>query len=221
MRFEVQGLCVLALLQGCVSASRHDELKKKYDDARAQLVDDRAEIRTLEQELAEHTQLASQLAAQIEAGEREIAALESQNEENAKLIAAQADEGQRLTGELAALLRDKSQLPCSRWAACSPNMGGRRFQVEGHTDDVPIRNEQFPSNWELAAARALVVVRAMMASGMQSHALSAASYGEYHPTASNETAQGRSQNRRIEIVLLPDLSSLPGYDELQRAVSQR
>jgi chemotaxis protein MotB len=100
-------------------------------------------------------------------------------------------------------------------------MGRRRVQVEGHTDNVPIHNDQFASNWELASARALVVVRAMMHSGMPSDAISAASYGEFHPAASNDEPKGRAMNRRIEVVLLPDLSSLPGFDELQQAVSQQ
>ena len=97
----------------------------------------------------------------------------------------------------------------------------RRVQVEGHTDNVPIHNEQFPSNWELASARALVVVRAMTAAGMSSETISAASYGEFHPVGTNDDARGRAVNRRIEVVLLPDLSTVPGYDELQQVVSRQ
>jgi len=98
-------------------------------------------------------------------------------------------------------------------------MSNKRFQIEGHTDNVPISTTRFPSNWELAAARALVVVKSMVDGGMQHSALSAASYGEFHPAATNDTDQGRAENRRIEIVLLPDLSSLPGSEELQQAVA--
>jgi chemotaxis protein MotB len=100
-------------------------------------------------------------------------------------------------------------------------MSRRRVQVEGHTDNVPIHNAQFPSNWELASGRALVVVRAMTGAGMPADAISAASYGEFHPVASNDDAVGRTANRRIEVVLLPDLSTVPGYDELQQAVSRQ
>jgi chemotaxis protein MotB len=97
----------------------------------------------------------------------------------------------------------------------------RRFQVEGHTDNVPIHNAQYPSNWELAAARAQGVIRGLVEAGMEARLVSAASYGEYHPVATNETDPGRAQNRRIEIVLVPDLSMLPGFDELQRIVEQK
>jgi chemotaxis protein MotB len=81
----------------------------------------------------------------------------------------------------------------------------RRFQVEGHTDDRPISTAQFPSNWELSAARALSVVKLLVAQGVTPENLSGAGYGEYHPVAVNETADGRRLNRRIEIVMLPNL----------------
>lgn len=95
----------------------------------------------------------------------------------------------------------------------------RKFQVEGHTDNVPIRTEQFPSNWELASARALTVVRAMSDGGLAADRVSAASFADTKPAARNDSAEGKAQNRRIEIVVVPDLSSLPGFDELQKAGS--
>lgn len=99
-------------------------------------------------------------------------------------------------------------------------MADRRFQVEGHTDNLPIHTAKYPSNWELSADRALGVVKAMMQAGMDPHTLSAAAFGEYHPVAENDTDEGRRQNRRIEVVLLPDLSMLPGFEELQSIVEQ-
>ena len=92
---------------------------------------------------------------------------------------------------------------------------GRRFQIEGHTDNVPIKTNKFPSNWELAAARAITVVKTMIESGMPPERVSAASFGESVPTSSNETETGKRDNRRIEIVVVPDLSTLPGFNELQ------
>lgn len=81
----------------------------------------------------------------------------------------------------------------------------RSFQVEGHTDDRPISTTQFPSNWELSAARALSVVKLLVDRGVPADNLSGAGYGEYHPVALNETSDGRRLNRRIEIVMLPNL----------------
>lgn len=92
----------------------------------------------------------------------------------------------------------------------------RQFQIEGHTDDVPINTAKFPSNWELGAARALVVLRALQEGGVSPQQLSAATYGEYRPAARNDSDRGKAANRRIEIVVVPDLSDLPGYEELQK-----
>jgi chemotaxis protein MotB len=81
----------------------------------------------------------------------------------------------------------------------------RRFQVEGHTDDQSISTVEFPSNWELSAARALSVVKLLVREGVDPEFLSGAGYGEFQPVATNETSEGRRLNRRIEIVMLPNL----------------
>lgn len=96
----------------------------------------------------------------------------------------------------------------------------RKFQVEGHTDNVPIKTAAYPSNWELASARALTVVKTMIDAGMPPERVSGASFAQYKPAAPNDTVEGRSANRRIEIVVLPDLGSLPGFDELNKVASE-
>jgi chemotaxis protein MotB len=79
------------------------------------------------------------------------------------------------------------------------NLPENYIRVEGHTDNIPIRTAQFPSNWELSAARALNVVKFFARHGFDPSRLSAVGYGEYRPIASNQTAEGRQRNRRIEI----------------------
>lgn len=96
----------------------------------------------------------------------------------------------------------------------------RKFQIEGFTDNVPIKTAAFPSNWELASARAMTVLKTMLDGGMPPERVSAASFGETHPIQANETDEGRAANRRIEIVVVPDLSTLPGYDQLQKLAGQ-
>lgn len=78
-----------------------------------------------------------------------------------------------------------------------------RFTVAGHTDDQRIRGGEFPSNWELSAARAVTVVKQLARAGMPARKLAAAGFGPYDPVASNRSAKGRRRNRRIEIVLEP------------------
>src|SRR5688500_7364595 len=98
---------------------------------------------------------------------------------------------------------------------------GRKYQVEGHTDDVPIKTAQYPSNWELASGRALTVVKTMIDAGVSADRISGASFGESKPAVANTSPDGRTANRRIEIVVVPDLSSLPGFDERNRAAAAR
>jgi chemotaxis protein MotB len=84
--------------------------------------------------------------------------------------------------------------------------GSQRIEVQGHTDGVAIRGplaKRYPSNWELAGARAGSVVRLLAERGIPPDRMSAVSFGESRPVAPNDTPEGRARNRRIEIRLLP------------------
>ena len=91
-----------------------------------------------------------------------------------------------LLDKLGAVLRDERTHP---------------IVVEGHTDSEPIRTSQYPSNWELSGARASAVVRSFIARGVARGRVSGALYGAEKPTASNATAEGRSRNRRVDVIL--------------------
>jgi chemotaxis protein MotB len=93
-------------------------------------------------------------------------------------------------------------------AAVFKTVRGRTFQVAGNTDNVPIQTSRFPSNWELSTARAVEVVKLLVAQGVDPHGVSAAGYGEFDPVAGNDTPDGRAKNRRIEITLQPNLDEL-------------
>ncbi|RRV00081.1 OmpA/MotB family protein [Stutzerimonas chloritidismutans] len=79
--------------------------------------------------------------------------------------------------------------------------GGHRIIVEGHTDNLPIQTERFPSNWELSASRASSVVRYLQLAGIESTRLSATGYADTRPLADNGDEQGRASNRRVELVM--------------------
>ena len=96
---------------------------------------------------------------------------------------------------------------------------GRKFQVAGHTDNVPIKSARFKSNWELSAARAVEVTKLMIADGMDPKRLSAAGFADELPVGDNATDEGRRANRRIEIVVQPNLNELPGMDEVAKPAS--
>lgn len=81
----------------------------------------------------------------------------------------------------------------------------RDWIVAGHTDNVPIKTAKFGSNWELSTARAIEVVNFMTENGMPAETIGAAGYAEFDPIADNSTAEGRAQNRRIEIIMMPTI----------------
>jgi chemotaxis protein MotB len=87
-----------------------------------------------------------------------------------------------------------------------------QIEVAGHTDNVRISGalaQRYPSNWELAGARAAVVVRLLAKRGVPENRLVAASFGETKPADSNDTAEGRARNRRIDIRLVPPTPGAP------------
>ena len=76
------------------------------------------------------------------------------------------------------------------------------IRIEGHTDNVPIHNPRFFSNWDLSSARATATVRLLIGDGLSPERLAAAGYSEYHPVSSNSTPDGRALNRRVDIVIV-------------------
>jgi chemotaxis protein MotB len=86
------------------------------------------------------------------------------------------------------------------------DVNDKSIRIEGHTDDVQISRalaQRYPTNWELSAARAINVARYLQDEGIDPGQLSAVAYGEWKPVATNDTAEGKAKNRRIEIVLAP------------------
>ncbi len=99
------------------------------------------------------------------------------------------------------------------------DLEGRKFMVEGHTDDRPLENAEttsrYRNNWELSTARAVTVVEFLIEARMEPRNLLAAGHGEFDPVGNNNTSGGRQENRRIEIILLPNFDELPAVpDEL-------
>ncbi len=88
--------------------------------------------------------------------------------------------------------------------------------VEGHTDDRPISTARFPSNWELSAARATAVLRYLERSHPDELSMSIAGYADTRPVADNDSAEGRSRNRRVELILIrpPEPDEADDRDEV-------
>ncbi len=94
-----------------------------------------------------------------------------------------------------------------------PNM----INIEGHTDNVPIDNKKFRSNWDLSSARATSVVHELIKAGINPARLSAIGYGEFHPIDDNKVEVGRFKNRRVVLVLMSQAFSRYGASDEQRA----
>ena len=103
------------------------------------------------------------------------------------------------------------------------------FQIEGHTDNIPIKTSNYPSNWELSVARATAIMHYLVdVVGLPPQRFAVAGYSEYQPIASNDTLEGRSKNRRVDIVVVkeqkpnksvPSAGVSPGIDTTPTAPS--
>jgi chemotaxis protein MotB len=177
------------------------EMKASAQATRAEIDDLRRQRAEIEQRLAAWKAITTKLQKMIDAGRLKVMirdgrmVLKLSNEilfESGK--AALANDGKAALREVAAILR---QFP------------ERRFMIAGHTDNIPLHNESYRNNWELSTARAVTVTEFLVGAGLRPDHLVAAGYGEFDPVANNRTEAGRRDNRRIELVLLPNIAELP------------
>jgi chemotaxis protein MotB len=86
-----------------------------------------------------------------------------------------------------------------------PELKGRRFRIEGHTDNTPVADtSKFPSNWELSTARATNVLHYLADFGVNEEQFSVAGYADTRPMFSNDTPEGRAYNRRVDLIILDE-----------------
>ena len=112
-------------------------------------------------------------------------------------------------------------LPTLREIAGSLSHTPYDMRVEGHTDNVPIHTSEFDSNWELSSTRATRIARLfLMLGSIPPERVSAAGYAEYHPVAGNDTAEGRAQNRRVDLVVMPRVHLNLAEAPTQKSVSK-
>lgn len=174
-------------------------------------------------------ELESKVAEISKAKEEEISALKGTYEALVTDMKNEIEQGQikitQLADRLSVSMVDKILFPSGeadimpegvkvlqRVGKVLKNTQSKIIRVEGHTDNVPISPrliKQFPTNWELSTTRATNVVRFLQDKvGIEAVRLHAVGLSEFHPVASNATPAGRSQNRRIEIALLPEVINL-------------
>jgi chemotaxis protein MotB len=184
-------------VQGIEDVNRITELGRVSQPRRQQLAaSEESDVATLQKELQE--------ALQNEIALRQVAL----HKETDGLVVSLRESGFFDSGS--ASIKTES-LPALDRIASILAIRTCRLRIEGHTDNIPIHTAQMASNWELSTARATGLVRILIVDHrFAPERLSAAGYAEYHPIASNLTAQGRAQNRRVDIVILDaEASALP------------
>jgi chemotaxis protein MotB len=194
-----------AKLEGCEGALTTEKSTRVESDAL--LASCQSSVKDLEQQkaqaramLRERDSLAGQLRKMIDSGRLEVELRRGQLVVKlpAQVLfpsgsAVLSKDGEEAVAEVARVLK---AMP-------------RQFTVAGHTDNVPVKNADFDDNWELSTARAVTVTSVLIDRGVKPARLVAAGYGEHAPIASNASEAGRRRNRRIEIILEPDLGKLP------------
>jgi chemotaxis protein MotB len=198
--------------------------------ARAEQAQLAKRLEQVEAEKADLAALRSELSSQVAAKAEELQKLQGtyqeleskMKEEIAKGDVRLSQSGGRIKVDLVdqilfdigdASINARGEGVLARVGGILGNVPDKKIQVSGHTDDQPISDrlrERYPTNWELAGARASNVVRFLEEkAGIPGRRLVAAAYGPYEPISSNRTGKGRARNRRIEIVLTPQLAPAP------------
>lgn len=182
------------------------QLTQAMADTAARLEELRKQKAAAEARVATYRELAAKLRSMVDAGKLKIITRDG------RMIIALPNDILFDSGRTEVKTDGKAAL--AKVAQALASVGNRKFLVAGHTDNVPIKTELFPSNWELSTRRAVEVVHYLVSQGMNSRVLAAAGYGEFDPIVQNDTAEHRAQNRRIEIVLQPNISDLPPLDDV-------
>lgn len=183
-----------------------DKLRSEGDDMLAQLAELEDEQARRRSELATYEDLFARLEGLITAGTVRVTFRKGRM--NVEL----ASEVLFDTGKTA--LKPNGQVALDQLIEVFASVAHRDLMVGGHTDNVPIQTRRYQSNWELSTQRAVVVVNYMVGHEFPPDHLFAAGFGEYDPVDDNDTEDGRRHNRRIEIVLMPDLGELAGISTM-------
>jgi len=227
----VGGVIAAALITGgCVSKSEFEKLQSDKNQEIDALAKERAALeqqtRDLQSQRAALEKQQAALRSEVDSLQRQKSQLEAANQQTKSqydgLVSNLNEEVKKgqlqvrqykdmLTVEVAeqlffdsgkAALKDSGKEVLKKVGDAVKGLDDKVVRVVGHTDNVPIATAQFPSNWELSAARATTVVRFLQANGVPPERLTASGRGEFSPVAPNDDAEGRRKNRRIEITLI-------------------
>ena len=202
-------------------ARKNEELLAKLEEKENSLADERARLEKLQQELAERSEQIDELQRLISSKENQMQQLK-----NAISNALHNFEGKGLTiehknGKIYVSMENKLLFNSGSWAvgaegkkavaqlaAVLSQNSDINVLIEGHTDDVPYKGATLIDNWDLSVKRATAIVRILHSKGVDPTQITAAGRSEYLPVDSNKTTVGKAKNRRIEIILAPNLDEV-------------
>ncbi len=191
---------VTAQLELMKLEARKQDLQKELSESQAQM----ATLRNIEAETKRrneiYAQFVNRLKTMIDGGQLTVSI------EQGRIVINLPNNVLFKSGS--ANLNPEGKEALTQIASVLDQFSDRRFQIEGHTDNKPIKSSRFPSNWELSTSRALTVVHLLTDMNVAPENISAAGFGEFRPRVDNETEEGRQLNRRIEIIMLPNLEIL-------------
>jgi chemotaxis protein MotB len=226
-------------LAGCVSTKAY---KKSQAETATCLTDKQAQAQTLQQQIDALNKEKAALVQSEADKEAELAKLKGTYDQVVGDLKNEISSGQiqvtqlkdKLTLNMVekilfnsgqAEVKDSGKKVLDSIAAALKNVQDKDIRVEGYTDNValsPKLKDRFPTNWELSTARATNVVRYLEEKdGLDPSHLIAAGFGQYHPLSTNDTPEGRAQNRRIDIVLVPhEVSGSAAQAHVTQAAAQ-
>jgi chemotaxis protein MotB len=193
-------------------SSERGRLAAGLQDAEKQLDEVRRQKAAAEARAATFRSLVDRLRSMIDAGQLKVTI------RNGRMLIVLPNDVLFDSGKID--LKSAGKTTLTQVGQVLAGIGDRRFLVAGHTDNLPIKTAKFASNWELSTGRAVSVAKLLSAGGVKPELVGAAGYAEFAPIASNETPDGRRQNRRIEIILEPNLSDLPDLESLLSEVKR-
>lgn len=226
MRICIAVFAAAFITSGCVSTGKFEEMQAGKNVEITSLEQQRTELAKQKAELASQNAAIQQQVAALEAQKASMLAASQQRQQQydalVQDLSKEVEKGQlqvkqyqnMLSVDLAeqiffdsgrATLKSGGKEVLQKVGDALIGYESKIIRVVGHTDDVPIARSlqgSFPTNWELSVARATNVVRFLQDVGIPPERLVASGRGEYDPVASNDTAEGRQTNRRIEIILI-------------------
>ncbi|MBC7466906.1 MAG: OmpA family protein [Bdellovibrio sp.] len=208
---ELKGRLGIANTEKSQLQGEKTQLQGSVNEMKTALEQARKRRQETEKRLAEFKELTSKFSKLVNSGKLSVKMVQGRMTVALSTDILFSSGSAKLSTEGAAAIKEVNELLKS--------LEGRKFQIEGHSDNIPMKSAQFPSNWELASARAITVLKTMVDAGMPANQISGATYGDTQPIADNATPEGKKLNRRIAIVIVPDLSGLPGNEEIEKMVA--